>query len=41
MKIELRNKKKYVDKMEDRSEGKWNELKPKGEKDKNEDRAKK
>jgi len=41
MKIELRNRKKYVDKMEERSEGKWSELKPEGEKDKNEDRAKK
>jgi len=40
-KIKLRNRRKYVDKMDDRSEGKWSELKPKGRKDKNEDRTKK
>jgi hypothetical protein len=41
MKIEPRNKKKCVNEMQDRSAGKLSELKPKGEKDKNEDRAKK
>jgi len=41
MKIELRNSKKYVDKMEDSSDEKWSESKPKGRKDRSEDRAKK
>jgi len=41
MKTELRKKKKCVNKMGDRSAEKWSELKSKGRKDKNEDRAKK
>ena len=41
MKTELRKKKKYVNKVGDRSAEKWSELKSKGGKDTNEDRAKK
>jgi len=41
MKIEVRNRKKYVDRIEERSAGKLSESKPKGRKDRNEDRAKK
>jgi len=40
-KIKLRNGKKYVGKLENKSEGKRSELKPKGRRDRNEDRAKK